>query len=160
MPNKIIKDKAVVDDQWLLVAADATDIPAGDVILPLALWQEHKAELATRERIGLWLDSDQSPNLINEPLTQFSVIAVNFPGFADGRGFSYGRELREKHQYQGELRAIGAFMRDQLYFLQRCGFNAFALENSELEAALDSLNDFSDNYQAAIDQPAPYFKRR
>ncbi|WP_101759443.1 DUF934 domain-containing protein [Oceanicoccus sp. KOV_DT_Chl] len=160
MPNKIIKDGAVIDDQWQLLAADATEIPAGAVIIPLALWNTHKDQLAGREQLGIWLDSDESPKLIASSLEQFQLIAINFPAFADGRGFSYGRELRETHHYCGELRAIGGIIRDQLYFLKRCGFNSFAVSNTDLDAALSSFTDFSNSYQAAIDQPEPLFRRR
>lgn len=160
MPNKIIKDGKVIDDQWQLVASDATDIPAGKVIIPLSLWNTHKASLNDREALGIWLDSDESPELIADCVNAFAVIAINFPAFADGRGFSYGRELRDRHQYQGELRAIGGFIVDQLYFLKRCGFNAFALQTTDPQSALGSFNDFTDSYQACIDQPTPLFKRR
>ena len=87
-------------------------------------------------------------------------MVVNFPVFTDGRGFSYGRELRERG-YQGELRAAGHFIRDQLTYLSRCGFDAFQMaDESQLEDALASLDDFSESYQAAIDQPLPLFRRR
>ena len=160
MPSNIIKDGAVVEDQWTLVDAEATEIPEGAVILPLALWDEKKAELANRKNLGVWLNSDQSPQLIADSLAQLDVVAINFPAFADGRGFSYGRELRETHKYNGEVRAIGGFMRDQLFFLKRCGFNSFAIEGTDVEAAIDSFSDFSDSYQAAIDRPEPLFRRR
>lgn len=160
MPNRIIKDGAIVDDNWQVIDADATEIPEGPVIIPLSLWHSQQDQLSQRGQLGLWLDSDEPPQLIADSLDNFEVIAINFPAFADGRGFTYGRELREKHQYQGEVRAIGNFIRDQLFYLKRCGFNAFALAGVELESALDSFADFSDSYQAAIDQPEPLFKRR
>lgn len=160
MPNKIIKDGAIVDNRWQLVAKDAASVPTGPAILPYSLWLANKEQLPSDGTIGIWLDSDEQASLIADNLNSFALVAINFPAFADGRGFSYARELRETYNYQGELRAIGDFMRDQLYYLQRCGFNAFALQNSDLEAALSSLNDFSDAYQAAVDQPAPLFARR
>lgn len=160
MPNKIIKDGAVVDDNWQLLAKDVTSIPAGQAILPYSLWLANQDQLPTDGSLGIWLDSDESAALIADSLDSFAVIAINFPAFADGRGFSYARELRETHHYTGELRAVGGFMRDQLYYLQRCGFNAFALQEGDLNAALESFNDFSDAYQAAVDQPAPLFVRR
>ncbi|MBL4826796.1 MAG: DUF934 domain-containing protein [Spongiibacteraceae bacterium] len=160
MPNKLIKNREVVEDHWLQLTAEETTIPEGAAIIPLALWQAHKEQLTDRKQLGIWLDSDESPNLIADDLNHFDVVAINFPSFADGRGFSYARELREQHDYQGEIRAIGHFMRDQLFYLQRCGFNAFALEGSEPEQALNSLDDFSDSYQACIDQATPLFKRR
>ncbi|WP_339337818.1 DUF934 domain-containing protein [uncultured Oceanicoccus sp.] len=160
MPNKIIKDGAVVEDQWQVLDTEATEVPEGAVIVPLSLWTQQKDALAQRDQLGIWLNSDESPQLIADSLANFAVIAINFPAFADGRGFTYGRELREQHQYQGEIRAIGEFIRDQLFFLKRCGFNAFALDGVDLNKALDSFADFSDAYQAAIDQPEPLFKRR
>jgi uncharacterized protein (DUF934 family) len=57
------------------------------------------------------------------------------------------------------VRAIGQFIRDQLYYLSRCGFDAFAIETTEPEKAIASLNDFSDAYSAGIDQPLPWFRR-
>lgn len=157
---KIIKDGVVVDDQWQLIEEETDSIPDGAVIVPLSVWESQKASLASRDQLGIWLDSDQSPSLITDDLTQFAVIAINFPAFADGRGFTYARELREQHKYEGEVRAIGGFMRDQLFYLKRCGFNAFALQGYDLDEAVNSLSDFSDSYQAAIDEPQPLFRRR
>ena len=158
---KIIKAGDVFDDSWQLVAKDATEIPAGPVIVPLAMWQDATAELAGRDQIGVWLDSDESPALIADDVGTFAVIAINFPVFTDGRGFSYARELRERHKFGGEIRAIGNFMRDQLFYLKRCGFDAFAFsDESQLNDALESLCDFSNSYQAATDQPLPLFRRR
>ena len=109
---------------------------------------------------GLVLEPGESPDQIAKELSSLDVIAINFPVFVDGRGFSYARELRELG-FTGEIRAVGAFSRDQLFFLQRCGFNVFQLENeSEVESAVASLKDFSEVYQAAIDQPEPLFSRR
>jgi uncharacterized protein (DUF934 family) len=106
------------------------------------------------------LEPGESPNQISVELASLSAVAVNFPVFTDGRGFSYARELRELG-FGGEIRAVGAFIRDQLFFLQRCGFNAFQLEtDSQLEEALASLADFSEVYQAATDQAEPLFNRR
>lgn len=160
MPNSIIKDGSIVDDQWQLLESDETVIPDGPVIIPLSLWEANKDTLADRDKLGIWLNSDQSPTLIAQDLGKFSLVAVNFPAFADGRGFSYGRELRDRHNFQGEVRAIGDFIADQLLFLKRCGFNAFALKSDNLQAALKSFNDFTDGYQSTIDQPTPLFNRR
>jgi len=51
-------------------------------------------------------------------------------------------------------------MRDQLFYMQRCGFSSYALPSEELEAALASFNDFTESYQPSIDQPRPLFRRR
>jgi uncharacterized protein (DUF934 family) len=157
---KLIKDSTIIEDSWQLVPDESAEIPDGAVIVPLSVWRSSKEQLAQRDQLGIWLNSDEPPREIADSIGQFQLIAINFPAFADGRGFTYGRELREQLNFTGELRAIGSFMRDQLYYLQRCGFNAFSLEGSDMEAAITSLKDFSNNYQAAIDQPAPLFRRR
>jgi uncharacterized protein (DUF934 family) len=157
---KIIKDLIVAEDSWQ-VWRDTESLPAtGGYIVPLDLWQNQKDALLALGDIAVFLASDQSPKLLGADINSLALIAVDFPKFADGRGFSYGRELREQHGFNGELRAIGDFMRDQLFFLKRCGFNSFALESDELEEALASFNDFSDAYQPSIDQTLPVFRRR
>ena len=98
------------------------------------------------------------------------MIAVNFPQFTDGRGYSTARLLRERYGWKGELRAIGDIQRDQLYYLSRCGFDAFLLNDGldaaqgdslrSVQNALSAFNDFSEAYQTSADQPVPLFRRR
>jgi uncharacterized protein (DUF934 family) len=86
---------------------------------------------------------------------------VRFTSFTDGRGYSIARLLRERYRWRGELRAIGDIQRDQLYYLHRCGFDAFDLRDGEdVETALAAFNDFSEAYQTAVDRPVPLFRRR
>lgn len=163
--RQIIKGNEVVQDTWEIVPKDATLeqlTNTGDVIVPLAMWLEHAHALQAREgRLGVWLDADEEAEAIADDLAHFDVIALNFPVFSDGRNYSNARLLRDRYQYQGELRAIGDVLRDQLFFMRRCGFNAYALrEDLDPHAALASLNDFSEVYQAATDQPLPLFRRR
>ncbi|MCV6625046.1 MAG: DUF934 domain-containing protein, partial [Cellvibrionaceae bacterium] len=95
-----------------------------------------------------------------EDIDQLALIAIEFPVFMDGRGFSNAAILRQQFNYRGELRAVGGFIRDQLCYLSRCGFNAFDLGGEDLEAALHSLQDLNEFYQASSDQPKPLFRRR
>ena len=157
----LIKHGEVLNDAWqLLRDVPEGSLPAGPVIVPLAYWQAHHTLLRQRAPIGVWLASDQPPTALAEDLQYLAVVAIDFPIFTDGRGFSYGRTLREQYGFRGEVRAIGQFLRDQLYYLRRCGFDAFSLETADPVAALGSLKDFSDAYQAAVDQPQPWFRRR
>ena len=152
---RLIKEGAIVEDGWLPVDPDATSIGDGQV-LSLDQWlnSEDKAGRA------IMLEPGQGPDPLFEYLQQIPMIAINFPVFTDGRGFSYGRELRERG-FTGELRACGHFIRDQMTYLARCGFDAFQMaDESRLEDALAGLADFSEHYQAAIDQPLPLFRRR
>ncbi|MFT4520224.1 MAG: hypothetical protein ACI9JM_002624 [Halioglobus sp.] len=150
---KLIKDGSIIDDQWITV--DAQSSVQGQ-ICTLAQW----LQLSDKGGSAVLLEADEPPAPLFESLEEIAVIAINFPVFTDGRGFSYGRELRERG-YQGELRASGHFIRDQMTYLERVGFNAFALEDeSQLEGALSSLGSFTEFYQAAVDQPLPLFRRR
>lgn len=95
------------------------------------------------------------------PDVQIRVIAINFPRFGDGRGYSIARLLRERYGYKGELRAIGEVARDHLHAMAQCGFDAFQLrEGEDPQQALAAFGDFSDTYQATAAQPQPLFRRR
>ena len=90
-----------------------------------------------------------------------NVIAVNFPKYGDGRGYSIARLLRERYGYRGELRAVGVVARDHLQAMARCGFDSFLLrEGEDAQAALATFDDFSEAYQASVAQPQPLFRRR
>jgi uncharacterized protein (DUF934 family) len=162
----IIKDRNVVADPWqrLEAAADGkppAELPGGDIIVPLALWQERREALLGRAgRLGVWLDSNEDPAAIAGDLGHFAVVAVNFPKFGDGRGFSTARLLRERYGWKGELRAVGDIFRDQLFFLSSCGFNSFALRDGEdPQEALAGFGVFSEAYQGSVER-APLFRRR
>ena len=107
------------------------------------------------------LQPEDDPRTIADKLPGLKVVAVNFPKYADGRGYSIGRLLRERYGYQGELRAIGVVGRDHLRLLAQCGFDAFQLrEGEDPQEALAGLDDFSEAYQASAAQPVPLFRRR
>ena len=164
---RMIKDKKIVSDPWLLFKPGADGslpaVPAvGDVIVPLAVWQAQRDSLRARNgRVGVWLDSHQEASAIANDLDALSVIAVNFPKFGDGRGYSTARLLRDRYGWKGELRAIGDIFRDQLFFLAGCGFDAFELrEGEDPQEALAAFGDFSEAYQNSIERPLPLFRRR
>jgi len=152
---RLIKHGAIVDDEWLPLDTNAESANKHQ-ILSLEQWQA----LPDKSGRGVQLEPGQEPDPLFEHLPQLSLIAINFPVFTDGRGFSYGRELRERG-FKGELRACGHFIRDQMTYLHRCGFDAFApADESDLEEAVLRTADFSEHYQAAIDKPLPLFRRR
>lgn len=159
-PGELIKHGEVIVDDWqLLREIPEAGIPAGKVIVAATYWLENRDTLRARGDVGVWLASDQAPALIAADLDVLPLVAIDFPIFTDGRGFSYGRTLREQYGYKGEVRAIGEFLRDQLYYLSRCGFDAYALTTSDKHAALAAFADFSSGYQASANQPQPRFKR-
>jgi uncharacterized protein (DUF934 family) len=163
----IIKDRAVIGaDDWNLIrlaegeAAESLAVPAGKVIVPLAVWQAQKATLQTRGDVGVWLASDERPEALKDDAASLPIIAVDFPKFADGRGYSIAYNLRARHNYGGELRAVGDVLRDQLFYMQRVGFNSFAVrEDRDANDALKGLSDFSEAYQTSWDRKSPLFRR-
>jgi uncharacterized protein (DUF934 family) len=164
---KIIKHSSIIDDNWTLVrladgeTANTVQLPAGDIIVPLDVWQARKAELMARPQRGVWLAPDELAQDIATDLANLQVVAIDFPQFADGRGYSTAALLRGRFGWRGELRAIGEVLKDQLFYLSRVGFDAYAVrEGKDLEDALKALNDFSETYQAAVDEPLPLFRRR
>ena len=109
----------------------------------------------------LVLEPTDDPALLAGSLAAARVIAVNFPRFGDGRGYSIARLLRDRYGYEGELRAVGEVARDNLYFMAQCGFDAFQLrEGEDPQEALGAFGDFSEAYQATAAQPQPLFRRR
>lgn len=167
MPRIIKHDKIVEDDWQILVLADgetpeAVALPGVATLLPLTVWLARRDDILAGETpVGVWLDSHQGPEALAGDLERLVVIGINFPKFTDGRGYSSARLLRERFAYRGEIRAIGDVLQDQLFFMRRCGFDAYALRaDKDVGRALTALATFSDSYQAAADQPHPLFQRR
>ena len=107
------------------------------------------------------LEPTDDPRTLAERLPGLKLIAVNFPKYGDGRGYSIARLLRERYGYKGELRAIGVVARDHLRLMAQCGFDSFQLrEGEDAQEALQGLDDFSEAYQASAAQPVPLFRRR
>lgn len=161
---KLIKGRAVVDDGWTLLPKDAAlaDVHAGiPSIVPLALWKTQRSALLVRGDIGVWLLPTDDPAELAADIGTLPLIAVEFPKFTDGRGYSTARLLRERHGFTGELRAIGDVLRDQLFALEQCGFDAFALRaDRNPEEALASFGDFAGVYAPTTKAPEPWFRRR
>ena len=133
---------------------DAAD--RGPRLLPLASWLAGEPE---SER-GVWLAPADDPSALVAHFARVRLVAVDFPTFADGRGYSIATLLRQRG-YRGELRAIGDVLVDQLFMLKRVGFTSFALRVDQDEvAAVAALKTYSDVYQAASDDSLPYFRRR
>jgi uncharacterized protein (DUF934 family) len=157
---RVIKDRRIVDDGWELIGADAPVPPSGDVIVGLDRYNSERESYATRTgRVGVKLSSDDLPDQI-QALSSVPLVAIEFPKFADGRGYSSARLLRERLGYKGELRAVGEVLRDQLFYMARCGFDSFALKaGKDIEGALAAFDDFSVSYQPGADDTRPLFRR-
>jgi phosphoadenosine phosphosulfate reductase len=162
MPQ-LIKGRAIAVDRYALLreAAALADVPAGAAIVPLTLWRNERDALLRRGEVGVWLGPGDDPAAIANDVAALPVIAVDFPKFTDGRGLSIGRLLRDRYGFEGELRAVGDVLRDQLFALAECGFDAFALRADRDGAdALASLDDFESVYTSTARTPRPWFQRR
>lgn len=159
---RIIKNQQIVDDSYITLADDAAVPGTGDIIVSLPRFlRERSALLARSGSLGVRLPSDTPPEDLAPLLSQLSLIAIEFPKFGDGRGYTTARILRERLKFAGELRAVGNVLRDQMFYMQRCGFNAFELTSGKsLESALGAFTEFSVTYQAAADDPRPLYRRR
>jgi uncharacterized protein (DUF934 family) len=165
MPD-IIKNKSVVADDWSVLrlaegeSAESAVVPEGKAIVPLKVWKAQREALQARAELGVWLASDERPEELKGELEHFKLVAVDFPKFADGRGYSIAYNLRARLGYNGELRAIGDVLRDQLFYMQRVGFDAFAVRaDKNIHDALKGLTDFSEKYQTSWDEKNPLFRR-
>jgi uncharacterized protein (DUF934 family) len=164
---KLIRNRRVVADNWLLLELGADGaLPSvpneGDVIVPLKVWLARHDALAVRQgHTGVWLDSSEAAETIAADLRRLPLIALRFPSFTDGRGYSTARLLRERYGFGGEIRAIGDVGRDHLLNMQRCGIDAFALrEGEDVEQALAAFDELPAAYQASVVEPQPLFRRR
>lgn len=149
------------DDEWHVVRADeaAGETPAAGDVLPLARFLALAPE--QRNGLGVWLAPADDPLALTEHVAATRLIAIDFPTFKDGRGYSTATLVRTRLKFSGELRAIGDVQTDQLAYLRRVGFSAFALRADQAaERATTALAGFSDAYQASAAQPEPLFRRR
>ena len=123
-------------------------------------WQANPSEYAGKE-LELSVNSDETVDLFGADADQFKRICIDFPKFADGRGYSAARLLREKYGYKGELRSTGDVLIVQLFFMKRCGFDTFALrEDQVLEDAIAAFSTFTNPYQNDVQDQRPLFRRR
>jgi uncharacterized protein (DUF934 family) len=148
---QIIKDKHIVDDTWCYVADDA-ELKTGDICVSLVRWKQDREQLLGHAgKVGVRIGPADAVNDIAPDLKNIQLIELSFPDFADGRLFSHAWLLRGRYGYQGEIRATGHYMTDQVFYLSRVGVNAFSPEKAEdLPVVLSHLNDFTVKYQNSI----------
>jgi uncharacterized protein (DUF934 family) len=162
---KLIKDRVIIDDPYIKVtAADdgSLPLPAAPVLVSLKTWQVHRdALLAHSYAKGVQLAPNEFAESIAADIDKLDLIAIEFPTFADGRGYSTAYTLRSRYGFTGELRAVGDVFKDTLFYQQRSGFNAFAVrDDKDIDDALQGLNTFSRPYQGTATDPRPLFHHR
>lgn len=146
---RVLLDGAVVDDAWV---RDGDDAPPGAALLVMP--EDLEARRAAGRRCGLLLATAAEVPALTV-LAEVPLVGIEFTDSHDGRGFSLARLLR-RAGYRGDLRALGAVARDQVFYLARCGFTSFEVahdaDGADLRAGLD---DFSLVYQPAADERTP-----
>ncbi|MGO1461019.1 MAG: DUF934 domain-containing protein [Marinobacter sp.] len=165
MPDIIFRDGSIRHNEWVVVQrpenGEPLNIPEQPALIPADLWLENRDQFAGTRDIGVWLNGHDEPDVLADHVHELPLVAINFPKFSDGRGYSTARLLRERFGFKNELRAIGDVLLDQLQFMKRCGFDTYDLRpDKDIRKAARSLNFFSQGYQAATDTDLPLFRRR
>lgn len=145
---KLIKGREQMANAWAIAGTPQAE-GASHLILPLADYLKAIAAGEPAERRAPLLkaaDHDVSPLVPH--LARVPFVAIDFTSTGDGRGFTQARLLRQRHGYRGELRAVGKIRADQMFFLARCGFDAFdLLDDEDVATAVAQLDRFSVAYQ-------------
>jgi uncharacterized protein (DUF934 family) len=146
--RKLLRQREIVQDDWAYFGEDSAEA-SSSIIVPLAQLRAEPAKWqAWSGRLGVRIGPATRLDEIAADLPRLGVIAIEFPGPAEGRGYTLARLLRERHGYTGEIRAIGAVKRDLVFFMSRCGFDSFELAAGEsIEAAQQALGTYSVAYQ-------------
>lgn len=144
----------IIPDLWSRVGDDSPIPDDGPVIItPTRFAAEAKALSGRNAPLGLHIEPDAFPGDGVADFNRFDILCLSFPKFTDGRSYSHARRLRDSNAFNGELRAVGNVLRDQLLYMKRCGFDSFALpEGANAADWARGLGDFSLAYQPAAGQ--------
>jgi uncharacterized protein (DUF934 family) len=157
------KTGALRPDPWRHLGDDEPAPDGEAVMISFKRWRAERERWLDRTApLGLRLPNDVAPATIAPALGRFTLIALSFPRFVDGRAYTQARLLRGRFGFRGELRAIGNVLRDQLLFMARCGFDSFEVdaERARAEDWPAAFREFDLFYQPANDRAEPILWRR
>lgn len=137
---KLVKNGNVVADEWKTVVLGEGDtpqnvrLPVGPVLVPVSVWRARRAELIHREYehgwpLGIWLGAEEGAAAIAGDVDDFTVIAIEFDRYSDGKAYATACDLRERYRFAGELRAIGDVPGDRVGYRREVGFDAVAVRS-------------------------------
>lgn len=159
----ILRRREVVEDDWLVPGeVDPAEAGSPALIVPFAEFRTHIAKWRSYPgRLGVRLSPADAVEDLADDIQRLSLIAAEFPTPGEGRGYSQGRLLRSRLQFKGELRAVGAGVKqDLLFILARCGFDSFELApGQKIDEALKALDRYSVAYQPAEPVPSIHQQR-
>jgi uncharacterized protein (DUF934 family) len=134
----------VKDDDWQVLrpsnSDEKIDLLDGKWVVPFTTWIKFHQEYSwqtkiARKEISVWFgvedDVQELLPSIEGFIKQWPLIAIDFPIYRDGRGFSTAAILRKRATWTGEIRAIGDVLVDQLTQMARVGFDTFALRSDQ-----------------------------
>ena len=158
----LFRESGIVEDPWQTLGDDATVPADGMVLVSFARWREARAALlARRGPVGVALANTDPVEALASDTARLDLIALHFPKFSDGRAYSQARLLRERHGYDGELRATGQVLRDQFVFVSRAGFDAFEVKkDADADAFAETMKRYSVFYQPTGDGRVTALNRR
>jgi uncharacterized protein (DUF934 family) len=152
----------IVADEWEVLRPEApvTDTQQHQIV-PFSHLVSAVGKGTASDIRAVWISPDDDFEPFVPHLLLLEILAVDFPSFRDGRGYSVATLLRTRYGWAGQLRAIGDVLRDQLNYMRRCGFDAFAIRpDKDIHDAMKSFSHYSVRYQGAADNPLPLFRRR
>jgi uncharacterized protein (DUF934 family) len=148
----LIKQREVIVDSWRYADED----PLGReraLILPFARWKEERSRWWLWDgKLGVRMGPTDPVTELEHDFLRIGLVAIEFGGISEGRGYTQAQLLRKRYNFTGELRAVGKIQRDQVFYMARCGFDSFEFpEGTDLDVAMTAFNDFSVAYQTSSD---------
>lgn len=158
----LVKNGRIAADAFFHVA-DGAELPGrGPVLVSAARFLETPEALLGRGELGVIWPNDRDLDDLVPHLDRLALVALVFPSFRDGRAYTQARLLRERHGFEGELRATGQVLRDQFVFMLRAGFDAFDVRKQpDAEAFGEAARRYSVFYQPTGDgRPSALHRRQ
>jgi uncharacterized protein (DUF934 family) len=158
----LVKNASITTDRFVHVA-DGAELPGdGDILISSQRFLADPDALLRRSgKTGVIWPNNRAVDDLVPHLGRLAAVALVFPTFRDGRAYSQARLLRERHGYDGELRATGQVLRDQFVFMSRAGFDAFEVKKeADADAFAETMKRYSVFYQPTGDGRVTALNRR
>jgi uncharacterized protein (DUF934 family) len=149
--RRILRRREIVEDDWRHLGEQSPDEAGVEaLIVPFVEFRANPSSWRARKGpLGVRLAPADNVEELAEDLPHLSLIAIEFPSAGEGRGYTQGRVLRARLHFKGELRAVGAGVKQDLIFLMaRCGFDSYELAPGQsFDDALKALQRYTVAYQ-------------
>ncbi len=158
----LVKNARITTDLFVHIA-DGAELPGDGAILVSAarFLEDPEAVLKHAGKVGVVWPNNRDLDDLVPYLDRLAAVALVFPSFRDGRAYSQARLLRERHGYDGEMRATGQVLRDQFVFMSRAGFDAFEVKkDADADAFAETMKRYSVFYQPTGDGRVTALNRR